>query len=201
MLIRNILALSLAAGLAAACQQAGSGNDTEQANRTGSAGGGDGNTQAPGQANRTIAESASQAADHSTFVRAVEAAGLTETLRGAGPYTVFAPANAAFERIPEQQRNAMMEASQRERLIGLLSYHIVPGTVTSEDLRRAIQQGQGGRAELATVAGGNLTVMRDGDAIVITDGAGGRARVTRADQLQSNGVLHSIDAVLMPAGG
>jgi uncharacterized surface protein with fasciclin (FAS1) repeats len=72
--------------------------------------------------------------------------------------------------------------------------------VTSEDLSRAIERGQGGRAELATVAGGNLTVMREGDAIVINDGAGGRARVTRADQLQSNGVLHSVDAVLMPGG-
>jgi uncharacterized surface protein with fasciclin (FAS1) repeats len=126
---------------------------------------------------------------------------LGETLRGAGPYTVFAPTNAAFDAIPEDVRNGLMSAAQRERLTSLLSYHIVSGTVTSEDLRRAVDRAQGGRAELATVTGQNLTIMRDGDALVVTDGAGGRARITRPDQNQANGVVHSIDAVLMPGGG
>ena len=137
-------------------------------------------------------------ADHSSFVQALQSAGLIETLRGAGPYTVFAPTNAAFDAIPEDARRRLMAPEQRDRLIELLSYHIVPGTVTAADLRRAIERGQGGRAELATVTGDNLSLFREGDTIVVTDGAEGRARITTADQTHANGVVHSVDTVLMP---
>ena len=154
---------------------------------------------AQAQSGTDIAEALGQSGDHSSFMQAVETAGLTQTLRGVGPYTVFAPNNAAFEAIPAETREGLNSAAQRERLIALLSYHIVPGTVTAQDIGRAIDSGQGGRAELATVAGDNLTLSRDGDAVVVTDGSGARARVVQADQLHSNGVVHSVDAVLMPA--
>ena len=149
----------------------------------------------------TIAEALGDSADHSALVQALQSAGLTETLRGAGPYTLFAPSNAAFDAIPEEARRNLMSPAQRDRLIELLSYHIVPGTVTVQDLRRAVERGQGGRAELATVTGDNLSVFREGETIVISDGAEGRARITRGDQSQANGVVHSVDAVLMPGAG
>jgi uncharacterized surface protein with fasciclin (FAS1) repeats len=187
MMTRKILTLCLACGLATACNQGG-GNEAA-ANKAAEA----------GQTRQNLGEALAASADHSSFVQALQSAGLTETLNGAGPYTVLAPTNAAFAAIPEDVRNRLMAADQRDRLVALLSYHIVPGTVTAEDLGRAIDGGQGGRAELATVTGDNLSLTRDGQAIVIGDGAGGRARVTSADQVQSNGVVHSIDAVLMPA--
>ena len=153
---------------------------------------------APESARRTIAESLGASADHAAFVRALQSAGLAETFSGAGPYTVFAPTEAAFAALPEGVRSRLESADQRERLIALLSYHVVPGTVTAADMASAIERGEGGRAELATVTGATLRLSRDGDTIVIEDGAGGRARVTTPDQIQSNGVVHSIDTVLMP---
>jgi uncharacterized surface protein with fasciclin (FAS1) repeats len=188
----SILTLGLLC-LVASCSRGGDGNQAA------------GNTAAPGNAageasqNRgTIGEALAGSADHSAFVQALQAAGLADTLRGAGAYTVFAPTNAAFDAIPEDARRNLMSEGQRERLTTLLSYHIVPGTVTSQDLGRAIDRAQGGRAELATVTGQNLTLTREGEAIIITDSAGGRARITRPDQTQANGVVHSVDAVLMP---
>lgn len=189
-MIRKFVMLSLVSALAVACQQGGDGNSqTASGNESGAEKG----------ANRSIADTGAETADLSTFMAAVEAAGLTETLRGTIPYTVFAPTNAAFEKIPAETRSGLMAAGQREQLTVLLSHHIVPGVVTAEDLGRAIERGEGGRAELATVGGGNLSVARDGDAIVITDGAGGQSRVVQADGMQSNGVIHSVDTVLMPA--
>jgi len=154
---------------------------------------------APEPDRRTIGEALAESADHAAFLRSLQSAGLIETFRGAGPYTVFAPTNAAFDALPEDVRARLDSADERERLIGLLSYHVVPGTVTVEDMTGAITRGEGGRAELATVTGTSLSLSRDGEAIVIEDGAGGRARVTGADQVHSNGVVHSIDTVLMPA--
>ena len=180
-----------------ACALAGcGGGDGNQA--TGGNDAAAGNAAEASQNRQTIGDALAASADHSAFVQALQAAGLGETLRGAGPYTVFAPTNAAFDAIPEDVRQGLMSEGQRERLTTLLSYHIVSGTVTGQDLERAVQRAQGGRAELATVTGQNLTVARDGEALVITDGAGGRARITRPDQTQANGVVHSIDAVLMP---
>ena len=189
---RGMLAVCLCLGLVA-CGD----NETKDQGAANEAAGNAATAQA--QSGTDIAEALGQSGDHSSFMQAVETAGLTQTLRGVGPYTVFAPNNAAFEAIPAETREGLNSAAQRERLIALLSYHIVPGTVTAQDIGRAIDSGQGGRAELATVAGDNLTLSRDGDAVVVTDGSGARARVVQADQLHSNGVVHSVDAVLMPA--
>ncbi|HEV2865584.1 MAG TPA: fasciclin domain-containing protein [Allosphingosinicella sp.] len=191
-MMRKMVPLCLASALAA-CTSGDGGNQGNGANEA------SGNAQA-GQARTSIAEALAASIDHSSFQQALQAAGLTDTLRGIGPYTVFAPTNAAFDAIPADARSSLTAPEQRDRLVTLLSYHIVPGTVTAEDLGRAIDRGQGGRAQLATVTGDNLTLSREGQAIVIADGAGGRARITHPDQLQSNGVLHSIDAVLMPGG-
>jgi uncharacterized surface protein with fasciclin (FAS1) repeats len=188
--MRKTLIFALACGLAS-CTGQDEGNDMAGGNAA--AAGEEGEQQ-----RRTIGDSLAASIDHSSFMAALQSAGLADTLRGAGPYTVFAPTNAAWEAIPEEARQRLATPEQRDRLITLLSYHIVMGTVTAEDLGRAIERGQGGRAELATVTGDNLGLARDGEAIIISDGAGGRARVTGADQVHSNGVVHSVDAVLMP---
>jgi uncharacterized surface protein with fasciclin (FAS1) repeats len=189
---RHFLALSLFPLLAAGCDAATERNEAAQ-----------GNAAAPAESGKAgrqnLAEALAASPDHSSFMQAVETAGLMETLRGAAPYTIFAPTNAAFAAIPEEARNDLMAPEQRQRLVDLLSYHIVPGTVTAEDLGRAIDRAEGNRAELATVGGGNLSLARDGDSIVVSDGANGRARVTGREQIDSNGIVHSIDAVLMPA--
>ena len=190
--MRRMIVLGLAFALAAC----GDGESNEQAAANASAEKG---ATAQREARTDIAEALGQAGDHSSFMQAIETAGLTQTLRGVGPYTVFAPNNAAFAAVPAETREGLNAPAQRERLIALLSYHIVPGTVTAQDLGRAIDRGQGGRAELATVAGDNLTISRDGDTLVVGDASGARARITQADQLHSNGVVHSIDALMMPA--
>jgi uncharacterized surface protein with fasciclin (FAS1) repeats len=147
----------------------------------------------------TIADALAGSADHRALVEALTASGLVETLRGAGPYTVLAPTNAAFDALPDEARRTLTSPDRRDRLVTLLSYHIVPGTVTAADLGRAIDQGEG-QAELATVTGDTLGLSRDGETIVIRDAAGGQARLTAPDQVRANGVVHSIDAVLMPSG-
>lgn len=146
---------------------------------------------------KPIAENAAQSGDHGSFVAALKAAGLTETLAGPTPYTVFAPTNAAFGKLPAGAAEGLMKPDQKARLTAVLTTHLVPGVVTTADLGRAIERG-GGKAQLATVGGGTLTVARQGDAVVVTDAAGGQARVTQADVMQSNGVLHVVDGVLMP---
>ena len=189
MIVRRMMMLGVAC-LLVSCGGDGGGNKA--------AGGNEAAGNAAAQSRATIGDSLGGSADHSAFVQALQSSGLIETLRGAGPYTVFAPTNAAFDAIPEETRTRLMAPEQREQLIELLSYHIVPGTVTAADLRGAIDRGQGGRAELATVTGANLSLFREGDVIIVSDGANGRARVTQADQNQANGVVHSVDTVLMP---
>jgi uncharacterized surface protein with fasciclin (FAS1) repeats len=189
--IRSLGALALAAALAAGCG-GDSGNDAEPKSQAGGAGG------ASRQKSRTLAEAVGQSADLGQFNRAAEAAGLGQVLRG-GSYTLFAPVNAAFDRLPEESRNRLMAEEGREQLRQLLAYHMVPGVVTVEDIGRAIQRGQG-RAVMATTSGGTLTFSREGETLFVTDAAGGRARVSQPDQIQTNGVVHHIDAVLMPAG-
>jgi uncharacterized surface protein with fasciclin (FAS1) repeats len=125
----------------------------------------------------------------------VKAAGLTETLSGAQPYTLFAPTEAAFGKLPAGAANGLLAPEAKGQLVALLTGHIVPGVVTAEDLGRAIERGKG-KAELATVGGSNLSFARDGGSIVVTDAAGGRAAVTGAERLASNGVVHSVDGVL-----
>ena len=188
MMIRKLMVLGLACSMAVACNQAGKGNEAAPADKEAAA--------KAAESRQTIGEALAGSADHSAFVQALQSAGLADTLRGPSPYTVFAPTNAAFEAMPAADRARLSEPAQREQLVTLLSHHIVPGTVTAEDLGRAIERGQGGHAELATVTGDNLRLSREGEAIVIEDGAGGRARVTGADQIASNGVVQSIDGVL-----
>lgn len=153
---------------------------------------------APMYPNKTIVENASASADHTTLVSAVKAAGLDKTLSGAGPYTVFAPTNAAFAKLPAGTVDTLLKPESKAALTGILTYHVVPGVVLAEDLKRSIQRGNG-KAELATVGGGKLTATEADGAIVLTDAKGGQARVTQGDVLQSNGVVHVIDAVLMPS--
>ena len=196
MRFKPLLALA-AAGSLAACQAA-----EDAGNNAASGGGGDsstgGNSQ-QGQAGRSIGDAAAQSADLAQFSQAVQAARLTDVLKSVGPYTVFAPVNAAFEAVPPETRTRLMAEEGRERLTALLTFHIVPGVVTGQDLGAAIQRGQG-RAVVTTVSGDNLTVTREGEALVVSDASGGRARVVQADRIQSNGVIHHIDAVLMPSG-
>lgn len=146
---------------------------------------------------RTIAQALEQSADHSTFRQAITVAGLEATMAGAQPYTVFAPTNAAFEKIPEAERMGLMQENNRGQLTAILTAHIVPGVVTARDLAEAIEKGNG-RTEIATVGGGNLVATREGDTIVIAGGGDSRARVSQADLLGSNGVVHAIDTVLAP---
>ena len=153
---------------------------------------------APMYPNKTIVENASASADHTTLVSAVKAAGLDQTLSGAGPYTVFAPTNAAFAKLPAGAVEGLMTPESKGQLTGILTYHVVPGVVLAEDLKRSIERGEG-KAELATVGGGTLTASEADGVIVLTDAKGGQARVTQGDVMQSNGVVHVVDAVLMPS--
>lgn len=136
--------------------------------------------------------------DFTTLVSAVQAAELVDTLNGAGPFTVFAPTNAAFEKIPAADREALMQPAQREQLQGVLTYHVVTGNVNAAALTEQITAG-GGSATLTTVEGGTLTARANADGtITLTDENGGTANVVQADVMASNGVIHAIDTVVMP---
>lgn len=180
-----------AALLAAACQQEGGGNASTDANGANA----EARPAASGEQPKTsILQTLEGSAEHKTLANAVKAAGLTETLSGAQPYTLFAPTEAAFQKLPGGT-GALLAPEAKGQLVALLTGHIVPGAVTAADLGRAIDRGKG-KAELATVGGSNLSFGREGDAIIVTDAAGGRARLGRTDQLQSNGVVHDVDGVL-----
>lgn len=153
---------------------------------------------APMYADKNIVENAVNSADHTTLVAAVKAAGLVDTLSGSGPFTVFAPTNEAFGMLPAGTVDTLVMPENKEMLTHILTYHVVPGTMSARDLKGAIDAG-GGKAELTTVSGDTLTAMMDGENIAIMDEAGGTAKVTIADVNQSNGVIHVIDHVLMPA--
>jgi len=147
------------------------------------------------QPKTNLLEALGGSAEHKTLANAMKAAGLTETLSGAQPYTLFAPTEAAFAKLPAGGANELLAPEAKGQLVALLTGHIVPGVVTAADLGRAIERGKG-KAELATVGGSNLSFSRDGDAVVVTDAAGGQARVTGTERLASNGVVHSVDGVL-----
>ncbi len=149
-------------------------------------------------ATNNIIENAVNSADHTTLVAAVQAAGLVETLSGEGPFTVFAPVNAAFEALPEGTVENLLLPENKDQLTGVLTYHVIAGDIMSTDLVGLIND-NGGEYKAATVQGGELTFSLDGDAVKITDANGGVATVTIADVDQSNGVIHVIDAVLLPA--
>jgi uncharacterized surface protein with fasciclin (FAS1) repeats len=153
---------------------------------------------APMLSTKVIPENASKAKNLTTLVSAVKAAGLVDTLAGPGPFTVFAPTNAAFAKLPKGTVEKLVEPSMKPQLTAILTYHVVPGTYTAADLR-AKAMSMGGTAALKTVAGGTLTVSVKGKGLWVSDEAGNSARVETADVLQKNGVVHVIDQVLMPA--
>ena len=144
----------------------------------------------------TIAEGLGS--DAAKFGAAAKAAGLDTTLAGPGPYTVLVPVDGAFDRLPAGALDTLMKPESRPQLTKVLTNHILSGAILAEDIAKAIENG-GGKTQLMTVGGGTLTAVMDGDAIVVTDSAGGRARVTAPDGKHSNGVVHKIDGLLMPA--
>ena len=147
---------------------------------------------------RNIVQNAMNSRDHTILVQAVQAAGLVDTLSGAGPFTVFAPTNMAFQALPADALQSLMQPENRAMLQSVLTYHVVAGRMTSADLMRAIRAGNGS-ARLTTVQGGMLTARMQGNMIVLTDARGGMATVTQADVMQSNGVIHVTNAVSLPA--
>ena len=147
---------------------------------------------------KNIIENAVNSADHTTLVAAVKAAGLVETLEGPGPFTVFAPTNAAFDKLPAGTVDALLKPENKATLAKILTYHVVAGRLSSIDLMKKIKEGKG-TAELTTVEGGRLWVMlHDGKHIMLKDEKGGTALITIANVFQSNGVIHVIDSVVMP---
>ena len=146
---------------------------------------------------KTIVENAVNSADHTTLVAAVQAADLVETLQGAGPFTVFAPTNAAFEALPEGTVETLLMPENKGMLQGVLTYHVVPGRYDAGALAEMIKANDG-RAVLTTAAGGTLTFVMEGDAIVVMDAQRNTASITIPDVYQSNGVIHVVDRVLLP---
>ena len=146
---------------------------------------------------KNIVENALNSKDHTTLVAAVKAAGLVETLEGAGPFTVFAPTNEAFDKLPAGTVDNLVKPENKATLTKILTYHVVAGRISAADLMGKIKAGNGS-ATLTTVEGGTLTVMAKGKKLYLVDEKGGKAWITIADVFQSNGVIHVINAVLMP---
>jgi uncharacterized surface protein with fasciclin (FAS1) repeats len=147
---------------------------------------------------KNIVENAVNSKDHTTLVAAVKAAGLVDTLEGKGPFTVFAPVNAAFAALPAGTVESLLKPENKGQLTKVLTYHVVPGRLTYVDLDRMIRKGNG-TASLTTVSGGTLELMKNGSRnITITDSTGAVADITVYDVIQSNGVIHSVDKVLLP---
>ena len=146
---------------------------------------------------KTIVDNAVNSKDHTTLVAAVKAAGLVDTLSGPGPFTVFAPTDEAFAKLPAGVVDMLVKPENKAQLTGILTYHVVPGTMTSKQIAAAIKAG-GGKATLTTVQGEPLTATMMGDKLMLTDAKGGMSTVTIKDVMQSNGVIHVVDTVLMP---
>jgi uncharacterized surface protein with fasciclin (FAS1) repeats len=147
---------------------------------------------------KNIIQNALNSKDHTTLVAAVKAAGLVDTLSGKGPFTVFAPTNSAFDKLPEGTVATLLKPENKGKLTGILTYHVVPGKLTSQELAMMVDK-MGGKAELKTVNGEPLTVKRIGDKhLAVYDPEGRAARITIADVMQSNGVIHVIDTVEQP---
>jgi uncharacterized surface protein with fasciclin (FAS1) repeats len=152
---------------------------------------------APMYVNKNIVQNAVNSKDHTTLVAAVKAAGLVDTLQSAGPFTVFAPVNAAFDKLPSGTVDTLLKPENKDQLVKILTYHVVAGKVSSSDLVKLIKEGNG-KAELKTVEGGKLTASINDGKVILTDEKGGTATVTIADVFQSNGVIHVVDSVLLP---
>lgn len=152
---------------------------------------------APMFANKTIVANASAAPNLTTLVTAVKAAGLVDTLSGPGPFTVFAPTNDAFDKLPAGTVDTLVKPENKDQLVKILTYHVVPGKIDAKMLLKMIKK-NGGSYQAKTVQGEMLTFSVDNGMVKITDAKGGTAMVTTADVFQSNGVVHVIDTVLMP---
>ena len=146
---------------------------------------------------KDIIDNAVNSKDHTTLVAAVKAAGLVDTLKGPGPFTVFAPTNKAFAALPAGTVDTLLKPENKDKLTSILTYHVVAGNMDSKMLMKAIKDGKG-TASLKTVSGGTLTAKSSGKKVMITDENGGTAKVTIADVKQSNGVIHVVDKVLLP---
>lgn len=146
---------------------------------------------------KTIVANAMNSADHTTLVAAVKAAGLVDTLNGKGPFTVFAPTNAAFDQLPSGTVDNLLKPENKAMLTKVLTYHVVAGSYDSKALAKLIAKGKG-KARLKTVSGGTLWAAMDGSNIILRDEKGGTSTVTQADVYQSNGVIHVVNMVLMP---
>ncbi len=153
---------------------------------------------APKYPTKSIVANAVTSPEHTTLVAAVKAAGLVDTLAGTGPFTVFAPTNAAFAKLPAGTVDTLLLPQNKAMLTSVLTYHVVPGRITAADLMAMIAAG-GGQAQLTTVQGGALTARMMGDRVMLTDAKGGMSHVTQANVMQSNGVIHVVDSVVLPA--
>lgn len=146
---------------------------------------------------KNIVENAVNSKDHTTLVAAVQAAGLVDTLKSAGPFTVFAPVNSAFDKLPAGTVDTLLKPENKSTLVKILTYHVVSGNFDSKAIAKMIKKGKG-KATFTTVAGGKLYASMNGKNLILTDEKGGTSTVTIADVRQSNGVIHVVDTVLMP---
>ena len=146
---------------------------------------------------KDIIDNAVNSKDHTTLVAAVKAAGLVDTLKGEGPFTVFAPTNEAFAKLPAGTVDNLLKPENKETLTKILTYHVVPGKMDAKSIAAAIKKG-GGKAQMKTVQGGILTASMEGKSLILTDEKGGTSKVTIANVYQKNGVIHVVDTVLMP---
>ncbi len=146
---------------------------------------------------KDIIDNAVNSANHTTLVAAVKAAGLVETLKGKGPFTVFAPVNSAFAALPAGTVDMLLKPENKATLVKILTYHVVAGNMDSKAIAKAIKKG-GGKAAFTTASGGTLWASMSGSDLILTDEKGGTSKVTIADVRQSNGVIHVVDTIVMP---
>jgi uncharacterized surface protein with fasciclin (FAS1) repeats len=146
---------------------------------------------------KDIVDNAMNSADHTTLVAAVKAAGLVDTLKGPGPFTVFAPTNEAFAKLPQGTVDNLLKPENKDMLTKILTYHVVAGKLTASDIKTMIKEGHG-KAELKTVSGGTLTAMDQGGRIILQDEKGGTSTITIPNVYQSNGMIQVVDSVLLP---
>jgi len=154
---------------------------------------------APMYPSKNIVQNAVNSKDHTTLVAAVKAAGLVDTLQSTGPFTVFAPTNAAFGKLPQGTVETLLRPENKEKLVAVLTYHVVPGRISAKDMMDAAKK-NGGRVTYKTVEGENLTVESKSNALTISDSKGSASKVTIQNVFQSNGVIHVVDSVLLPSG-
>ncbi len=197
--MKKLLIAACAASLLGACasggmnsgSSAGMGTSASMSASTKMVGG------APMFPTKDIVDNAVNSKDHTTLVAAVKAAGLVDTLKSSGPFTVFAPTNAAFSALPAGTVDTLLKPENKATLTQVLTYHVVPGRIDAAALARQIQAG-GGKAMLKTASGGTLTATMSGSNVMVTDQKGGAAMVSIADVYQSNGVIHVVNKVLLP---